>query len=257
VSSLLPLRILLDPRSADEALRDPVRDSVNIPLTELADRTYELPSKRETVLVADTGPEGAAAVTWLTQHGREASLVEPISGTENSPGRLWSPNPFLEECVGRLSPGLALDLGCGAGREAIYLASLGWRVIAIDLLPDAIEIAKTFASRYPEISNRIEWVVADVSRSLPEAQNPDLVTMFYFLDRQAIAAAIERLRPGGSVILETFTELHRDRFGKPRSESRVLRTGEAEALVSGLNVQQFSEAWRPNGRHTARIRAQA
>ena len=53
-----------------------------------------------------------------------------------------SPPPEVTEFVPTLKPGKALDLGCGYGRAAIYIASLGWEVDAVDFIQDALEVAK-------------------------------------------------------------------------------------------------------------------
>jgi SAM-dependent methyltransferase len=244
---------MLDPRSSEAARRGPILDSVNIPFSELPDRTYELPSRNEVVRIAHVGKESHEAVELLATLERKSRLVPAQFGEQEGPGRLWSPNPFLEEIAPSLTPGSALDLACGAGREAIYLASLGWRVLAIDLLPDSLERAALLASRYTDLAQRLEWRVVDLEREFPVVEDLDLVTMFYFLDRPALAEAKARLAPGGSIVLETFTEMHRERFGKPRTAGRVLGSGEAEALMNGLKVERVSEGWRPNGRHTSRV----
>ena len=128
----------------------------------------------------------------------------------------------------------------------------GRSVLAVDVLPDALERATLLGSRYPALAQRIEWRIADLEQEFPTVENLDLMTMFYFLDRSALAEGIPRLAPGGSIVLETFTDVHRERFGKPRT-ARVLALGEAESLMTGLKVECVSEAWRTNGRHTARI----
>ena len=234
-------------------MRDPVLDSVNIPAWELPDRTYELPGKTELIEVADFGPASTVAVEWLNAHGRSARLAVAEFGTDRGSGRLWSPNPFLEECVVDLTPNTALDLGCGAGREAVFLASMGWTVSAVDLLPDALERASRFAAHYPELQGRISWETRDLELEFPDLQNLGLVSMLYFLDRSAVQKAKSHLRPGGSLVLETFTERHRERFGKPQSLDRTLRTGELRDIAAGMEIHHLSEDWRVNGRHTGRL----
>jgi 2-polyprenyl-3-methyl-5-hydroxy-6-metoxy-1,4-benzoquinol methylase len=146
-----------------------------------------------------------------------------------------------------------MDLGCGIGREAVFLASLGWQVLALDVLPDALQRARLFASRYPQVADLIQWEAKDVEDSLPTLGEFDLVTMFYFLDRGAVSLAASQLKSGASLIVETFTQTHRDRFGKPHSDSRVLQLGELETLIQGFDIEHASEEWRSSGRHTARL----
>jgi SAM-dependent methyltransferase len=227
--------------------------AVNIPLEALPNRTHELPPPSVMLQVADVGPLSRTTIEWLTAHGRQAVLSPPETGPTGSSGRLWSPNPFLEEIADDLRPGLAIDLGCGTGRDAVYLASMGWRVRAIDVLPDAIERARALESQYPGIAGRIAWEVADLAQGLESPGRADLVTMFFFLNRGALRAAAAVLAPGGSVVLETFTPLHRERFGKPRTQDLVLSVEEAASLLPGLAIQHAEESWRPNGRHTLKM----
>jgi 2-polyprenyl-3-methyl-5-hydroxy-6-metoxy-1,4-benzoquinol methylase len=57
-----------------------------------------------------------------------------------------APNPLLIETAQRLTPGKALDLACGTGRNALWLAEHGWSVTAVDGSPAAIEILRQRAS---------------------------------------------------------------------------------------------------------------
>ena len=52
------------------------------------------------------------------------------------------PQPDLEQLVRRRAPGRALDLGCGSGADAVYLAGHGWQAVGIDFAPEAIAAAK-------------------------------------------------------------------------------------------------------------------
>ena len=63
-------------------------------------------------------------------------------------GRVWSgrPNPVLVDFVGSLRPGTALDLGCGEGGDAIWLARQGWHVIAVDISTTALDRAAADAA---------------------------------------------------------------------------------------------------------------
>ena len=129
---------------------------------------------------------------------------------------------------------------------------MGWRVRAIDVLPDAISRARMLEARYPGIAGRVDWVIADLCKGLSDLGGLDLVTMFFFLDRGTLRAAAEALAPGGLIALETFTPLHRERFGKPLASDLTLGLGEAAALLPGLNIRHLDADWRPSGRHTVR-----
>jgi SAM-dependent methyltransferase len=87
------------------------------------------------------------------------------------------PNPYLSREISGLTPGTALDAGCGGGAEAIWLASHGWRVTAADISSEALALAaeRAATSGNPE---GLQWVEADLSVWSPKAQF-DLVMTHY------------------------------------------------------------------------------
>jgi SAM-dependent methyltransferase len=95
---------------------------------------------------------------------------------------LWSrnPNPHLIAEAGDLTPGTALDVGAGEGADAIWLASRGWRVTAVDLSTVALERASAHASEAgPDIAARIDWAHEDVTSWDPGPGRYDLVSVQY------------------------------------------------------------------------------
>jgi SAM-dependent methyltransferase len=111
------------------------------------------------------------------------------------------PNRWVEQELGTEKPGTALDLACGEGRNALWLASLGWQVTAVDFSAVAIDKARTLGADDP----RVEWVVADALTY--RAPTPvDLVLVCYLqlpaLERRtAIRTAAESVAPGGSLLV--------------------------------------------------------
>ena len=87
------------------------------------------------------------------------------------------PNPYLDREVIGLVPGTALDAGCGAGAEAIWLASHGWQVTAADISSEALARAADRAAT-SGVAERVQWVEADLSVWNPGTQF-DLVTTHY------------------------------------------------------------------------------
>jgi len=100
-------------------------------------------------------------------------------GGSGGPGSLGGslPNPYLARETSGLAPGTALDAGCGAGAEAIWLASLGWRVIAADISSEALARAAERATT-KGAADLVEWIEADLSVWDPGSQF-DLVTTHY------------------------------------------------------------------------------
>jgi 2-polyprenyl-3-methyl-5-hydroxy-6-metoxy-1,4-benzoquinol methylase len=90
------------------------------------------------------------------------------------------PNRFIREECQDLAPGDAIDLACGEGRNALWLARQGWRVHALDFSSVAIERAAELTAREdPAVAARITWTVADVTTSALAPGFADLVIMAY------------------------------------------------------------------------------
>lgn len=113
------------------------------------------------------------------------------------------PNPYLARETGGLVPGTALDAGCGAGAEALWLAAHGWQVTAADISAAALARAADRAAS-SEAAHRVRWLQADLSSWAPDTQF-DLVTTSYahpampqleFYDRIAGWVA-----PGGTLLV--------------------------------------------------------
>lgn len=113
------------------------------------------------------------------------------------------PNPYLATELAGLTPGTALDAGCGAGAEAIWLAAQGWRVTAVDISAVALERAAARAAE-SGTSDRVVWVEADLSVWHPD-ERFDLVTTHYAhpampqLDFYARVA--DWVAPGGTLLI--------------------------------------------------------
>lgn len=113
------------------------------------------------------------------------------------------PNPHLQDETRDLKPGTALDAGCGAGAEAIWLASQGWTVTGADISPAALAFAEERAAA-AGLAGRVEWTQADLAMWEP-GTTFDLVTTQYahpamqqleFYDRIA-----EWVAPGGTLLI--------------------------------------------------------
>lgn len=88
-----------------------------------------------------------------------------------------NPNPHLLNQTGGLQPGTAIDAGCGAGAEAIWLAKQGWAVTAADVAEAALAFGAKRAAE-DNVADHIDWVLADLSSWEPDGQY-DLVTTHY------------------------------------------------------------------------------
>lgn len=250
---------LLDPRREQEAAERPIARAVNIPFDALAQRVHELPPRAFVVRVADVGEASRRAVEWLRGAERRVELApvpdDAVPAGAPLRGRLWEPNLFLQQVVANARPGRALDLACGAGREAVYLKSLGWRVLAVDLLPDALVRGRALEGRYAPGPHAVDWRRLNLESDDRLPAGPfDLICVFRFLHRPLLRRLAPLLGSGGGLVLETFSPLHRDRHGRPRRESLTLRPEEAPELLAGLRIEHCSAEWRGEA-HTVRTLA--
>lgn len=118
------------------------------------------------------------------------------------------PNPRLVSHTKQLKPGTALDIGCGEGADAIWLAEQGWEVTAVDISTVALERGVSRASEIgADVANRIDWVHEDLCTwEGPEPKSHDLVssqfTPFPVESRQSMFRRLaDAVAPGGTLLI--------------------------------------------------------
>lgn len=158
---------------------------------------------------------------------------------------VWSagPNQFVESELGDLPPGRALDLACGEGRNARWLAAHGWQVTGTDFSPVAIDRARQLDS---EASGRpgsgVDWQVRDATTD-PLPDELDLVVVAYLqLPREERAAALRRafdaLAPGGHlfVVAHDSTNLA-EGTGGPQEPAVLYTAGDVLGDLAGRDFE--------------------
>ncbi|MET8120388.1 class I SAM-dependent methyltransferase [Micromonospora sp. NPDC005189] len=119
------------------------------------------------------------------------------------PGAGGTPHPYLAQEASSLLPGTVLDAGCGTGAEAIWLASHGWQVTAVDIASDALAVAAERATN-SAVSERVRWVEADLTVWDPGVRF-DLVTTHYAHPAMPQLAFYDRISawvaPGGTLLI--------------------------------------------------------
>ncbi|MFG1867367.1 class I SAM-dependent methyltransferase [Micromonospora arborensis] len=113
------------------------------------------------------------------------------------------PHPYLAQQTSSLVPGTALDAGCGTGAEAVWLATHGWQVTAVDIAPVALARAAGRATNNG-VSERVRWVEADLTAWDPGTRF-DLVTTHYAHPAMPQLAFYDRISawvaPGGTLLI--------------------------------------------------------
>ena len=157
-------------------------------------------------------------------------------------------NRFLVEEARDLTPGRALDLGCGEGRNAVWLAERGWDVTAVDFS----EVGLAKAARLADTRGVfVKWVLADARVHVPEPLAFGLVVVLYLhlppSERGAAhARAAGAVAPGGLLLVvghdsSNLAEGH----GGPRDPAILFTPEEVSAELPGLEVERAERVRRP------------
>ncbi len=151
------------------------------------------------------------------------------------------PIKFLEEKIGLLVKGKALVLAMGEGRNAVFLARNGFDVDGCDISDKAIEKSKLLAR---ESGVTLNAFAADLEEYKIPANTYDLVTCFYYLQRDLITQIKESLRKGGMVIFETYS-IDQLNYGKdapgPKNPVYLLKHNELLDLFRDFHIIYYRE----------------
>jgi SAM-dependent methyltransferase len=173
---------------------------------------------------------------WNRRHGEAG----PLFGVD--------PNRFLVAEVDGLAPGRALDLACGAGRNAVWLAERGWTVTGVDFSDAALENARRLSA---ERGVEVEWVQADVREWTPPAAAYDLVAILYLqipADERRVVhgrAAAAVASAGTLLVVGHDRENLVSGTGGPRDAGVLLDSEEVAAELDGLVIERAERVLRP------------
>lgn len=167
-------------------------------------------------------------------------------------GRVWSgrPNPVLVEVVGSLRPGKALDLGCGEGGDAIWLAQQGWRVTAVDVSATALDRAAEDAAT-AGVADRIDFPRHNLALTFPSGTF-DLVSAQFlqspieFPRGHVLQQAAHAVTPGGLLLIVDHASTSSGSWTYPEETLALLDLSPDEWHTERLEARE-REATRPNG----------
>jgi SAM-dependent methyltransferase len=139
-----------------------------------------------------------------------------------------TPSPLVQRFVADLAPGAALDLACGPGRHALYLAERGWRVTAVDSSPIAI-------AKLRERNAGIDARIADLERGEFQIQpdSYDLICDCLYLQRDLFQQMKAGIRAGGMAIVTVL-------LADARTPTRAC-PGELRAYFEDWNILHYRE----------------
>ena len=134
------------------------------------------------------------------------------------------PHPLVTQFAAQLKPGRALDVACGTGRNALYLAELGWQVTAVDSSKVAIEL---LTERARELGVQVDARVADLEKGefIIEPDSYDLIVNCCYLQRDLFPAIKAGVRIGG-VVIAVIAMMDDNLNLKPMNPTFLLQPGE-------------------------------
>ena len=155
----------------------------------------------------------------------------------------WQADPWLRRIFPLLQPGHALDVACGNGRNALFLAEHGFTVTATDFSAEALSLLRReAAARGLAIATR--QIDLEAAPLLPDGPF-DLVLQFFYLHRPLLQSLKALLRPGGFMVVRTFSRAGSFPGGLVNPDF-VLNPGELPELFSGWEILLHEEGLEPS-----------
>ncbi len=163
--------------------------------------------------------------------------------------QLPAPDPWVADLTAAWAAGSVqpvLDVACGSGRNALWLAAAGLRVVGVDRSAGAVERARATARRRGLATARFR--VRDVEAAGPPAGPWGAVVVCRYLHRPLLPRLAEALRPGGWLVYRThLAHPLRAPDARPRRSAFLLASGELLRAFGGLEVLRYEEAAGPDG----------
>lgn len=158
---------------------------------------------------------------------------EPLTST--------TPDEWLVEAVDTIEATAdseqrrAVDIACGTGQNAVWLAQRGWQVDGVDISPEGLRLAQEAAVAS---GCDVNWIAADLDDWVPDAGVYDLVLVFRFLDRARVPRMIDSaLKSGGWLVYETFSAAQLQRPDNHiRNAAFTLARGELRHMFPNFDV---------------------
>lgn len=149
-----------------------------------------------------------------------------------------NPVTLVADWLPQIPVGRALDVACGAGRNALFLAQAGYRVDAIDISVEGLKQARQKAEGQ---ALDITWIEHDLDQPYSFDTNYDLVLVMWYVDLALVTRLCDRLAPGGYLICEEHLLTDEDVIGPKNPDYRVA-PGALREAVSGLEVLHYEES---------------
>lgn len=157
------------------------------------------------------------------------------------------PASFLVEQLPRLSKGRVLDVATGQGRNALFLASLGFQVVGIDRDQQALTAMRAQAKDKHLNTVHVTHMDLEIQDPTPPnlgTEEYDVILVFFYLYRPLFPSLFQALKPGGLLLYETFLIDNHWHYHHPRRKEFCLDHNELLQLTTGLRTLHYDEAER-------------
>lgn len=262
-----PQTAIIDLRSSQDYQRAHILSSSHFCSDSLLTRMHELPAKGEPLRLVGRGADLALANALLTVKGYPivAQLIwsekvlaffaqQDLLEFNHHSKVLWQPASIVKyfvEQFNNLNPSRrALDIACGAGRDAVYLAMQGWQVQALDYSAEAINKLRQLA-----LHNHVSVMAHEVDLEQDDSvldqfsDGYDLILVVRYLHRPLLSQLQKKLNPGGYLVYQTFSD-GCQAFGKPKNPRFILQKDELARQYSSFIIHHDSIDYLSDGRPT-------
>lgn len=152
------------------------------------------------------------------------------------------PNAHLMAGVISLSPGRALDAGCGHGADTLWLAGRGWQVTAVDFSAAALAHGRSMAEAAgSELAQRIDWIEGDLATWIAEPERYDLVACLYVHVTTSVEGFVRRMAnavaPNGSLFLVGHRPVD------PSTGAATAAANQVQVSVEAARAALAASAW--------------
>lgn len=254
---------LIDCRTQADYCTAHIKGAVSIPAAQLHQRMHELPANDHAIALCGDNESLQQASAFLQKKSYrieqylvlDAALMQQLAAQQQLESghtvyRLWQPSPLIAQWPllaqqWQITPGNGLDIGCGAGRDLVYLAMHGWQMTGVDYLQPALDKATNLAERHG-----VSVITQAVDVEEPGwqcAQTFDLIVLVRYLHRPLLDKIDQLLNPGGVLLYQTFMD-GAQQWGSPKNPNRLLKPGELAAFFSDYQVLQDTVENLPDGR---------
>jgi SAM-dependent methyltransferase len=155
----------------------------------------------------------------------------------SSAEKMSPPSEFIKRWIDRCPRGRALDVACGRGRNALFLAASGYEVDAVDISTEALNSARRTAQK---TGLKLNWIAHDLDEPFCPDSPYDLIVMVRYLNLPLLTSLTRQLKPGGIILCEQHLATNSEVAG-PSNPSFRLEPQQLREAARGLKILELKE----------------